>query len=495
MKDELIAQTATDNKVDRLLLEAEPDGAEEAVSRKPGCGGSYVRVSRCHPRYFETSDGKTFIPIGVNLCFPRHSTDREEGLGRMFRWLDRLSANGGNYARIFMGHSFFDIEGGSFSVFDEEKASRLDAVLEHAWKQGVRLKLTIDLFRTIGEAPQAETFPGAVSFSKPNFHILNGGPFLNMDDYLTSEKGRAHFLRKLDWLSARYEGHPGIFGWDLWNEMNATVSSHWQEWTREMLPELKRRFPHHLAMQTLGSMDADDTIQPYDEIMALSGNEITQVHRYLDLGASWEICHGPVDIMTADAVATILRIAPNKPAVLAEGGATEWRHSAPWRLFPADQDGILLHDVLFAPFFAGAAGCGQVWHWQEYVDPNNLWWHFARFSRAIAGVDPVKQRFAPRHWNAKGLRTYALVGRSQCLVWCRDAQSNWKTELVDHVPTRPVQDAALSLPADMDSNWVCSSYDPWTQRTTEPCIVMDGQVKVPPFTRSIVLRLDRIGKG
>jgi hypothetical protein len=491
MKDELIDHRDSRNRTDGFLLESDAEGIEAADDSRPKYGRSHVRPSRRHRRYFETADGKTFIPIGMNLCFPRHVTDRREGLDKMFRWLDRLADNGGNFARLFLGHPFFDIECGRFGVFDEEKASRLDAVLDHAWKQGVRLKLTIDLFRTIQMAPQAETFPGAVSFSKPNFHIQNGGPFRDMDEYLASDKGRRHFLQKLDWLGERYGRHPGIFGWDLWNEMNAVVSSQWTQWTQAMLPELKKRFPHHLAMQTLGSMDADNSIQPYAEIMALPSNEISQAHRYLDTGASWEICHGPVDVMVADAVETILRIAPDKPAVLAEGGATEWRHSAPWVLFPADKEGILLHDVLFAPYFAGAAGGGQAWHWQEYVDPNNLWWHFARFAQAIRGADPVAQRFVPQRWDVDGLRVYALVGRSQCLVWCRDALSDWKTELVDHVPARLVTNATLSLPVNIGAGWRSHSYDPWTQRTTGILDIVGDRLPLEPFKRSLVVRLER----
>lgn len=156
-----------------------------------------IRPSGKHPRYFETSEGRTFIPIGVNLCFPRHARSREEGLRKMFRWLDQLAGNGGNYARIFMGHAFFDIECGPFGTFDEEKASRLDEVLDYAWSRGIWLKLTIDLFRTVEETSQAEAFSGAVDFSKPHFHVENGGPFKDMDDYLASEAGRAHFRCKL----------------------------------------------------------------------------------------------------------------------------------------------------------------------------------------------------------------------------------------------------------------------------------------------------------
>jgi hypothetical protein len=34
----------------------------------------------------------------------------------------------------------------------------------------------------------------------------------------------------------------------------------------------------------------------------MSGNDVAQVHRYLDLGAKFEICHDPMDLLAADAV-------------------------------------------------------------------------------------------------------------------------------------------------------------------------------------------------
>ena len=42
----------------------------------------------------------------------------------------------------------------------------------------------------------------------------------------------------------------------------------------------------------------------------------------------------------------------------------------------------------FAPFFAGAAGSGQCWHWDRYVDKMNLWHHFGRFAEIVKGLDP-----------------------------------------------------------------------------------------------------------
>jgi hypothetical protein len=28
------------------------------------------------------------------------------------------------------------------------------------------------------------------------------------------------------------------------------------------------------------------------------------------------------------------------------------------------------------------------WHWESYVDRNNLWYHFGRFSEVVKGINP-----------------------------------------------------------------------------------------------------------
>jgi hypothetical protein len=38
--------------------------------------------------------------------------------------------------------------------------------------------------------------------------------------------------------------------------------------------------------------------------------------------------------------------------LLAQSGAVEPSHSGPSKLYAKDKDGIILHDILFTPFFA-----------------------------------------------------------------------------------------------------------------------------------------------
>ena len=122
-------------------------------------------------------------------------------------------------------------------------------------------------------------------------------------------------------------------GWELWNEINSVSFSEGiageLEWTREMLPIVKSYFPHHLVMQSLGSFDNEKYQEWYMDFSSLSNNEIAQVHRYLDPGATWDICQAPMDSL----------------------GAVEAHHSGPSKLYESDTLGVLLHDLIFAPFF------------------------------------------------------------------------------------------------------------------------------------------------
>ena len=57
--------------------------------------------------------------------------------------------------------------------------------------------------------------------TKASYHTSNGGPFADADDYITSPRGEEEFLRRVRIFRERYGDHPAVFGWELWNEMNA----------------------------------------------------------------------------------------------------------------------------------------------------------------------------------------------------------------------------------------------------------------------------------
>ena len=228
------------------------------------CGASvmladepFVRVSPRDNRYFELSDGKPYIPIGLNMIAPP-GRDEKQALATMDDWMGKLSANGGNYIRLWLSNPFFDVEHTQSGVYDEEKAKRIDAVLALARKYNIRVKMTLEHFRHLGDGKQ--TWAG-----KPLHQASRGGPARDIVDFFANPASREQFQKKLDWYAKRYGDDPTIFAWELWNEFNAVQDmwkpEQWREgglaldWTRVMLDALHERFPKNLSVQSLGSFD------------------------------------------------------------------------------------------------------------------------------------------------------------------------------------------------------------------------------------------------
>jgi Cellulase (glycosyl hydrolase family 5) len=442
-----------------------------------GASGTFVQVSRRDPRYLELSDGSPYIPVGLNLIAPP-GRDETKGLKQYETWLDRLTTNGGNYIRAWLSSPFWDIEDTKCGEYSEAKAKRIDAMLAMARQRGLRVKMTMEHFRSIGGGTQGWA-------DKPLHNVVNGGTAESIADFFDGEKSRAQFRKKIAWYANRYGDRPEIFGWELWNEINAVRGGNYLAWTEVMLAELQKRFPRNLCMQSMGSFDTDRTRENYRRHSLMRDNDLAQIHRYLDLGASLEICKGPVDVLAADAVREIQSYDPRKPVILAESGAVESRHSGPFKLYQADKDGMLLHDILFAPFFAGSAGCGQTWHWDSYVDPNDLWWHFGRFANMVKGLDPAREGFQPSVLENERLRVYRLQGHETTLIWCRDIRNDWRAEL--ERGERPATLSGLSIEAPAGSGRI-RVYDPWGDKWSEAAR-KDGRVALPEFRRSIILRV------
>jgi hypothetical protein len=416
-------------------------------------------------------------------------SDQDSAFREIESWMKNLSENGGNYVRIWLSASFWDMEHEKAGEYDPEKVRRIDWFVEKARKYGLHIKMTLEHFRsvTLEENPQRWA-------TKFIYHTSSGGPLDSIRQYLTSEAGHKLFLDKLDFYQERYGSDTIFFGWELWNEMNAMKGpedSIFLAWNKKMLKETKKRFPENLVMQSLGSFDRESVRPTYRKMMSMPENEIAQIHRYLDLGANMEICHAPMDIITSSAIDELLSYNLDKPSILAETGGVEPRHTGPIRYYKLDTAGMLLHDVLFAPFFSGSAGVGMNWHWNQYVHPNNLWYHFGRFAEAINGINPIREKFVPEKYETERLRIYLLRGEKRVVLWCRDKKNTWKTELEEGLPPEAIRHMTLDL-----EELNCTggfkrirSFDPWKNKWTN--INRDSsRITMPVFYRSMVISMD-----
>jgi hypothetical protein len=436
---------------------------------------NFVRVSSRDPRYFEFTDGRPYIPIGFNLVrAPKES--EFEGV------LDAMAANKINYCRIWLNDLPWQIEHDASGVYDEGRVKILRRFLDLAGQRGVRVKLCLEEFREIKAKKVAD---------KDNtlHHRANGGPFNSIQDFLYTPEGQALFLRKVNFYREHVGDHPAVFAWELWNEMDC-VKADWTKWTERMLPELHRLFPKNLVVQSLGSFDNAGRRGAYRRLSAMPGNDVAQVHRYLELGAQLEVCHGPMDVLAGDAVSELLAFKPGKPVLLAETGAVRPKHTGVSELYATDKDGMLLHDVIYSPFFTGAAGTGEIWFWRDSIQKPDLWHHFGRFARAIEGIDPAAEHFEPVKLEHPRLRVYVLKGNRTLLAWCRDPRNDWRAELERGEAPEQLTDLVLDLSVILKGRKAGAvwAYSPWTDLRTN-LDLKEKVVRLPAFQRSLVVQV------
>ena len=456
----------------------------------PAGSKGFIEVSKNNPEYFTFADGSSYIPVGINMINPsgKYRNNADSSLYEIEQWMKALSSNGGNYIRVWLSQSFWDIEDKKAGEYNEDKIKRIDRFVEMARANGLRIKMTLEHFRSLTLLENNQSWA-----NKAVYHTSSGGPLDSIRQYITSDEGKDLFLRKVDFYKNRYGNDTLFFGWELWNEMNAMKGPEDEaffEWNRIMLGEVKKRFPHNLVMQSFGSFDFDGVRANYKRLMLMPGNEVAQVHRYLDLGARMEVCHAPMDIICSSAIDEIRSYNTGKPVLLAETGAVEPGHSGPSKFYPVDTAGILLHDILFAPLFSGSAGAGMSWHWESYVDKNHLWYHFGRLSKVIDGMDPVAENLRSLRSESDKFRIYTLSGNTTKLIWLRDKDNTWQSELRDSVLPEMISGYRFDLKsAGLDLSGVnVEIYDPWHDNwlTVSP----EGSIiLLPDFKRSLVIRI------
>lgn len=259
-----------------------------------------------------------------------------------------------------------------------------------------------------------------------------------------------------------------------------------------MLPKVHKRFPKNLVLQSLGSFDMQSRRPDYSYINKLPSNDVAQIHRYIDVSAKLDVCTAPMDVLSADAINELSSYHIHKPMLLAEVGAVLPNHTGPSELYPLDKEGALMHDMLFAPFFAGAAGGGNSWHWDHYIDKNNLWYHYARFNESVKGINPINENFVPSTIFHNRFRIYVLIGTKTILAWCRDVKNDWKSEFKSGEQPEEINNEKIDFASLVSSHSIkkVSLYNPWENQWSSAA--KNSFVTLPTFKRSMVIKIEKL---
>jgi hypothetical protein len=363
------------------VIAADKDGARNSEpltvhvdrSNSPG----FIRRAPENERYLQFDSGAPYFAVGLNVGWPtrRGSADDEA-------WFSRLSAAGGNFARVWLcaNRSMIENKRTGLGRYDLEACAYYDRVLQLAAERHIAVMLTFQNHTQLLD----KTPWGPGDWPRDAYNAANGGPATRPVNYFDPGLARTLFKRRLRYLVARFGAFSNVLAWELWNEQDLCQVPIPLDWTREMAGELRRLDPYHHLITTSFSNAGDK------ETWSLASIDLTQGHLYGDDGSIQDTVGPYVKAARANA-------AFRKPFLLAELGIA-WQ--GPDSKYDPTGLGTNLHNGIWAGAMSGGLGSGCNWWWDSYVAPKNLWHEYTGFARFAAQIDWPHRRFEPlaTHW-------------------------------------------------------------------------------------------------
>ena len=236
----------------------------------------------------------------------------------------------------------------------------------------------------------------------------------------------------------------------------------------------------------MGSFDHPRKAQVQDAFR-MDEMDFQQVHRYLDQGAPWDICHGDPVAFSVQAIQATRR--PDRPILLAETGAVNDSHTGPFRFYRLDNRGIIFHDTTYPAFFAGSAGTGQIWHWDHYVDQKNLWPYFRPFADLVEGIALDAEGFERVDLSTDRVWVLGLLGERHLLLWLRDKADSWHAVLRDEIEPGEIEALTLDLGALGVQAGRVALHWPWEEGEGNADLAK-GTLWLPAFRYGLMARIE-----
>ena len=367
-----------------------------AASDNPG----FIRVDSRNPRYFVFDNGTPYFPVGEDMAWASSNP-----LTDYPHWLDQLQAAGGNWIRVWMAPWGFSPEwlDTGLGNYEQRQAQsyQLDQLMDMAADRNIYIMLSLlnhGQFSTTTD-PEWDQNP---------YNAANGGPCAEITCFATNPDAIRFWHQRLRYIAARWGYSPNIMTWEWWNEINwspLSAASLLAPWIENSAAYLRSLDPYHHLITHSGSSRADRSVWDQNTI------DFVQDHQYnmSDLERTFN-----------DVISSWLRAYPTKPFLMGEFGSPS----------TADQQGVLVHEGLWAAPMNGAAGTGMTWWWDTYIDPLNLYYHFKGVSAFFRGEDLAAHQWQPTSADfaeSTKARVYGLQADNSALLWVvsRDYSNNY----------------------------------------------------------------------
>jgi hypothetical protein len=457
----------------------------------------FLRRSDADPRYLRFDDDSGFFAVGTNLGWsgPGGSYDFE-------RWLDRYAAVGVNTIRVWMPRwdTGLFYAPGTLHDWSErmDRAWRLDRLFEMAEARGIHVMLVL-----LNHGAFSLDFNSGWHLNPFNADL--GGPLEEPLDVWTDPEGKEIVRKLFRYVVARWGYATNLLCWELWNEANLTAPAgstgtpvglpidDVTDWHREMARALVANDPNDHLVSTSSSDSLEvlfghviprefHTLRPVWELPEI---DFAQLHMYL---------FGPIsipDLFRYNVAGR--RAADGGPVLPGEVGVNS---AGPAETLADDPEGEGFHDLLWSGLTSGAFGSGMPWWWDNLVEPEDRYFHWAPIAELTRRVAFHREGFAlseiPVPHATRELRAHVLAGETTVLAWLKNHDHAW------YAPDRgTLTGTELLLPAPPAGRWRARWIDTWSgEELARRYFISDGAapvaLAVPDFARDVALRVDRL---
>lgn len=353
----------------------------------------FVRTDQTNYLHFD--DGRQYIPVGENIAWQSSNPYVDYK-----NWLTKLSDNDGNFFRLWqcswgLGLEWKNGSGGYLGLrkFKQNNAFYTDWLLDFCAEKDIYVMYCLQHHGQVSTNVNP-------NWSDSPYNTVNGGPCANTWEFFTNTAAKNHTKNRYRYVLARWGYSRNVMSWELFNEVGWTDQFEQRKddiaaWHEEMAAYLKANDPNvHLVTTSYVNEYNDPNTWNLPDI------DFTQTHFYVETPY--------LERALVNGVRSYLNDY-GKPTINGEFGLS----GSGANLGTIDPDGIHIHNSMWGSLFGGGMGTGMSWWWDNYIDPKNLYYHFAPIS-AVARVIPMHaSNMAPTQAAVSGVAADLLLTPSQ----------------------------------------------------------------------------------
>ncbi|MEO5891417.1 MAG: DUF5060 domain-containing protein [Ferruginibacter sp.] len=325
--------------------------------------------------YLSFDNGAQFIPIGENMGWQNGNVVTD-----YTTWLNNLSTNSGNFIRVWMSSWAFGLEWkngtngfAGLKNYKQSAAFYFDWLVDHCREKNVYIMTTLNNHGQVSTGVNPE-------WADNPYNAANGGPATNTWDFFTDATAKNLHKNRLRYIIARYAYAQSIQSWELFNEVDwtdefDTRKINVKNWHEEMAEFIKSKDVYRHLVTTSFAKDLND-----DATWNIPALDFSQTHYYID-------APNIENTMAAGSQNYLSKF--NKPTLNGEFGLGGDAAT----LSADDPSGVYLHNAIWGSAFSGAMGGALSWWWDNYIQPQNLYYHFKPLAGVLSNIQFVKDDY------------------------------------------------------------------------------------------------------